>query len=40
MTRLLRRLRLWWVERVVDRAFSAQASGQIDKALVAWEGTR
>ena len=38
MTRFLRRLRLWWVERVVDRAFSAEASDEIDAALVRLEG--
>jgi hypothetical protein len=38
--RIVRRLRLWWAERALDRPFSVTASARIDAALSRWEGAR
>jgi hypothetical protein len=38
--RCFQRIRLWWVERVIDAPFSADASHRLDVALVAWESAR
>lgn len=40
ISRWLRALRLWWAERAVDKPWTAEASGKIDRFLTDREKRR